>query len=155
MSITSASIQLIASAPKSGLPACLRPRKKKTYENANAARLSVAPLGTSKALHGPKDSFGDLVFSLLKLCSQPGPLPSSTSPDVKRYRTEARPKRVVRSTWGICTRRAGKLYKARSRLSRSQILQVNTRWKALAEIYTMHSFAPFSDLIFLFRKLLF
>ena len=46
-------------------------------------------------------------------------------------------------TWGICTRRAGKLYKARSRLYRSQILQVNTRWKALAEIYTMHSFAPF------------
>ena len=31
---------------------------------------------------------------------------------------------------------------ARSRLYRSQILQVNTRWKALAEIYTMHSFAP-------------
>ena len=25
----------------------------------------------------------------------------------------------------------------------SQILQVNTRWKALAEIYTMDSFAPF------------
>ena len=49
------------------------------------------------------------------------------------------------STWGICnnTRRAGKLYKARSRLYRSQILQINTRWKALAEIYTMHSFAPF------------
>ena len=23
------------------------------------------------------------------------------------------------------------------------VLQVNTRWKALAEIYTMHSFAPF------------
>ena len=45
-------------------------------------------------------------------------------------------------TWGICTRRAGKLYKARSRLYRSQILQVNTRWKTLAEIYTMHSFAP-------------
>ena len=32
-------------------------------------------------------------------------------------------------TWGICTRRAGKLYRARSRLYRSQILQVNTRWK--------------------------
>ena len=31
---------------------------------------------------------------------------------------------------------------------RSQILQVNTRWKALAEIYTMHSFAPFSNLLF-------
>ena len=47
-------------------------------------------------------------------------------------------------TWAICTRRAGKLHKARSRLYRSQILQVNTRWnrdwKVLAEIYTMHSF---------------
>ena len=48
---------------------------------------------------------------------------------------------------GICTRRAGKLYKARSRLNRSQILQVNTRWKALAEIYTMHSFAPFCTVL--------
>ena len=47
-------------------------------------------------------------------------------------------------TWGICTQRARKLYKARSRLYRSQILQVNARWKALAEIYTMHSFAPFA-----------
>ena len=31
---------------------------------------------------------------------------------------------------------------ARSRLYRSELLQVNTRWKALAEIDTMHSFAP-------------
>ena len=42
--------------------------------------------------------------------------------------------------------KAGKLYKARSRLYRSQFLQVNTRWKALTEIYTMHSFAPFFNL---------
>ena len=35
---------------------------------------------------------------------------------------------------------------ARSRLYRSRFLQVNTRWKALAEIYTMHSFAPLSNL---------
>ena len=35
----------------------------------------------------------------------------------------------------------GKLDRARSRLYRSQILQVNMRLKALAEIYTMHSFA--------------
>ena len=34
------------------------------------------------------------------------------------------------------------------RLYRSQILRVNTRRKALAEIYTMHSFAPFSNLNF-------
>ena len=50
-------------------------------------------------------------------------------------------------TWGICTRRAGKLYKARSRLYRRRFLQVNTRWKALAEIYTMHSFAPLLESI--------
>ena len=41
--------------------------------------------------------------------------------------------------------RTYELIRARSRLYRSQILQVNTRWKALAEIYTMHSFAPFSN----------
>ena len=42
--------------------------------------------------------------------------------------------------------RTYELIRARSRLYRSQTLQVNTRWKALAEIYTMHSFAPFSML---------
>ena len=54
----------------------------------------------------------------------------------------------------ICTRRAGKLFRARSRLYRSQNLQVNTRWKALAEVYTMHSFALFFTLNFLFQKIL-
>ena len=42
----------------------------------------------------------------------------------------------------------GKLYRARSRLYRSQILQENMRLKALAEIYTMHSFAQLCNLIF-------
>ena len=55
-------------------------------------------------------------------------------------------------TWWICTQRARKLYKARSRLYRSQILQGNTLWKALAEIYTMHSFAPFWNRIPKTRK---
>ena len=41
---------------------------------------------------------------------------------------------------------------AGSRLYRSQILQVNMRWKALAEIYTMHSFAPFSNLNFFVKN---
>ena len=41
--------------------------------------------------------------------------------------------------------RTCELHRARSRLYRRQILQVNTRWKALAEIYTMHSFAPLSN----------
>ena len=31
-------------------------------------------------------------------------------------------------TWAICTRRAGKLHKARCRLYRSKILQVNTKY---------------------------
>ena len=55
-------------------------------------------------------------------------------------------------TWGICTRRAGKLYKPRSPLYRSHNLQQNMRCKALAEIYTMHSFAPFSNLIFFVKN---
>ena len=39
-----------------------------------------------------------------------------------------------------------KHYRARSRLYRSRLLQPNIRLKALAEIYTMHSFAPFFNL---------
>ena len=38
------------------------------------------------------------------------------------------------------------LQTVRYRLYRSQILQQHMRWKALAEIYTMHSFAPVSNL---------
>ena len=37
-------------------------------------------------------------------------------------------------------------FRARFQLYWNHILQVNTRWKALAEICTMHAFAPFSDL---------
>ena len=58
----------------------------------------------------------------------------------------------AKRTWAICTRRASKLCKARSRLYRSQILQVKNCWKALAEIYTTHSFAPFYTLNFLFEN---
>ena len=47
---------------------------------------------------------------------------------------------------GCCTARSGKLYRARSRLYRGQILQENMRLKALAEIYTMHSFAQLCNL---------
>ena len=47
------------------------------------------------------------------------------------------------------TARSGKLDRARSRLYRGQILQQNMRLKALAEIYTMHSFAQLCNLIFL------
>ena len=42
--------------------------------------------------------------------------------------------------------------RARSRLYWSQILQVNMRWRALAEIYPMHSFAPCSNLNFFVKN---
>ena len=45
-----------------------------------------------------------------------------------------------------------KLRGARSRLYRRRFLQVNTRWKALAEIYTMHSFKTFSNLNFFVKN---
>ena len=39
------------------------------------------------------------------------------------------------ATHPIGSRRSAKLWRARSRLYRRQILQVSTRWKAIAEIY--------------------
>ena len=50
---------------------------------------------------------------------------------------------LIRSEVNIELNFPPKLRGARSRLYRRRFLQVNTRWKALAEIYTMHSFAPF------------
>ena len=44
------------------------------------------------------------------------------------------------------------LQTARYRLYRNQFLQENMRWNALAEIYTKHSFAPYSQLKFLFKN---
>ena len=57
------------------------------------------------------------------------------------------------SRGSVCCRRgARKLYKARSPLYRSQWLQPNIRWKRLAEIYTIHAFAPLSNLSFFCKK---
>ena len=53
---------------------------------------------------------------------------------------------IVKFKFKFPIARTFELLKARSRLYRSQHLQVNTRSKALAEIYTMHSFAPFFNL---------
>ena len=49
--------------------------------------------------------------------------------------------RLRRRRAGAAASGRGKLYRARSRLYRKEILQVNLRLKALAEIYTMRSFA--------------
>ena len=56
--------------------------------------------------------------------------------------------RVCSTSRTDCSQRLAALYRARSRLCRSQILQVNMRLKALAEIYTMHSFAQLQNHIF-------
>ena len=52
------------------------------------------------------------------------------------------------SSWLLHCEGSGKLDRDRSRLYRGQILQVNVRLKALAEIYTMHSFAQLSVISF-------
>ena len=67
--------------------------------------------------------------------------------------------RETRAAWAVTKRfeiskfkfkfpraRTFELCRARSRLHRSQNLKVNIRWKALAEIYTIHIFAQISDL---------
>ena len=53
----------------------------------------------------------------------------------------AEPACGVRSEVNIELNFPPKIRGARSRLYRRRFLQVNTRWKALAEIYTMLSFA--------------
>ena len=54
----------------------------------------------------------------------------------------------MRTAQGYCTQRAGTLYKALSLLYRSQDLQTDIRWKGLADLYKMQSFAQLSNLFF-------
>ena len=104
-----------------------------------------------------------MIYSFASLLTTPAPFRPTLRSDVQIDAVDLRFKMNLLSTrsasiqsrkdhptfrtWGICTRRAGKLCKALSRLYRSQILQVNTCWKALAEIYTMLSFAPLLESI--------
>ena len=67
----------------------------------------------------------------------------------RRSGTCRRRSRSAGVSCGPATARSGKLDRARSRLYRGQILQQNMRLKALAEIYTMHSFAQLCNLNFL------
>ena len=60
---------------------------------------------------------------------------------------------VDRAVGAAAVAGCGKLYRARSRRYRNKILQENMRLKALAEIYTMHSFAQLRNLNF-FVKIL-
>ena len=74
--------------------------------------------------------------------------------ELPRVRSKVPGRLAKLSKVAICSQMFAKFWRARFRLYRSQIVQVNLRWKAFAEIYTMHSFAPFSTLNFLFQKLL-
>ena len=56
-------------------------------------------------------------------------------------RRRGMPKECIESRATRTVTGCGKLYRARSRLYRNEILQVNMRLKALVEIYTMHFFA--------------
>ena len=86
------------------------------------------------------------------LFSHLGQKNASMCQDVGLESTEVRRKLLNASVWGGSGRRAprpGKLDRARSRLYRSEILQENMRLEALAEIYTVHSFAQLCNLNFL------
>ena len=83
--------------------------------------------------------------------SQAPEIAGLTAPDGHEQEGEAeRPRRAVvsRNDAGDVAG-CGKLYKARYRLYRSQTLQENSRLKALAEIYTIHSFTYLCNLNFL------
>ena len=77
---------------------------------------------------------------------KPSALVARSSRRMRRSATSGRravPSRAERGCSASCSSVAGcgKLQRARSRLYRTQILQVHMRLKALAEIYKMHSFA--------------
>ena len=78
---------------------------------------------------------------------------SSIEPAIAPKRRSLRMSAFAKAQAWECRVRSGsarsdKLDRARSRLYRLQILQENTRLKALAEIYTTHSFAQLENHIF-------
>ena len=89
-----------------------------------------------------------------------------TTNTIWRYRPRTGPRstwhqihRIVRKrccTWGICTRRAGKLYKARFQVYRSQILQVNSKYSLESSRRDLHNALLCTVLnaqfIFIFQK---
>ena len=110
----------------------------------------LAKIGVDTAENEPLEVWGEnsIQYSLHSLVAGQGwtpyalprvPLITSISWSKPRWSRYA----VAESS----TRTQLELYKARSRLYRSQILQVNVRLKALAEIYTMHSFAQLLESI--------
>ena len=82
-----------------------------------------------------------ILFQLLTLSLKVLPRNSQTLEQKARIMIQGRFERWGRGRYGGI--RYG-FRRARFRLYRGQILQLSMRWKALAEIYKVHSFAPFS-----------
>ncbi len=86
-------------------------------------------------------------------CRRPVSAPEDVAANTRAFHLlQGRRQAFLRSEVNIELNFPPKLRGARSRLYRRRFLQVNTRWKALAEIYTMHSFAPFSNLNFFVKN---
>ena len=85
------------------------------------------------------------------MAREPACSASSAEDQDDRERNEDE-ERLIRRRVNVELNFPPKLRGARSRLYRRRFSQVNTRWKALAEIYTMHSFAPFSNLNFFVKN---
>ena len=77
---------------------------------------------------------------------------SLSAKKVTRGSTNSYVKRRLVTQGGWYAVGIGTVLTARSRLYRNEFLQENMHLKALAEIYTMHSFAQLCNLNFLFEK---
>ena len=80
---------------------------------------------------------------MLSAARREGPLrlPLRRGLELREHALAVRGEVALRDLLGRHCEGSGKLHRARSRLYRGQNLQENMRLKALAEIYTMHSFA--------------
>ena len=100
-----------------------------TAENEPSKVCPIEPSRMRAGDGGARDPAGGRV--------RPGLLPGRAAEGRRHLRARG----LAVGNDNVYASRAGKLDRARSRLYRSQILQENMRLKALAEIYTMHSFA--------------
>ena len=111
-------------------------------ERSKEYSVFICKIGVDTAENEPLNV--RLIFKLWEsLFTSRRPAQAAASP-AKAAPKPARRRRVTRLRFAESGRQASEsseLDRARPRLYRSQILQVNMRLKALAEIYTMHSFA--------------
>ena len=113
------------------------------------ARAKFMVLSTTQLRHAKMEfaqaGFGDYAFEAVVTAGASGELEGlrgALRAAAAAEKVEIEALQALRSEVNIELNFPPKLRGARSRLYRRRFLQANTRWKALAEIYTMHSFAP-------------